>query len=300
MDITFGDYLRAIITADFDMVAEDTKGYRVAFVEAFQRRGISAIGIKSMAVEDLIHPLNPSKLNWKEEEQLGVFLRGLKESVGYLTERDRLYEKTKELIRGDKDLAGLHRRIEARLIAGNDQGKFSELTGLMFPGNKQATEKLGLEFAYLTSKTASYAVGNVWIANRVTPDGNIVNHVVITLIQKRGVRFIVSKDTQDVSVDEKGFFVPDKITNVEERGENYIVFRGGCTLIFDLDTLRLRYAVKKDVDDRARMIRQFKFEKGLLGEASETYFDSKEMNALAGPFAFMHSHNAMMGDNHVH
>jgi hypothetical protein len=60
--------------------------------------------------------------------------------------------------------------------------------------------------------------------------------------------------------------------------------------VFDLDTLCLRYAIKKDIDDRERMIRQFKYENGLLGDKNETYFDSETMGALAGPFAFMHSH----------
>ena len=31
MDLTFGEYLRAIITADKDLVPNDTRGYRVAF-----------------------------------------------------------------------------------------------------------------------------------------------------------------------------------------------------------------------------------------------------------------------------
>lgn len=295
MDLTFGDYLRAIITADFDMVAEDTHGYRVAFVEAFQKRGISAAGIKSMAVEDLLHPLHPSQLNTKEEQHLGLFLRDLKNSVGYLTNREDLYEKTKELIRGKSGLPGLHRRLEARFIAGSGEGNFSELTGLMFPGDQKITEKHGLEFAYQTTKTASYAIGSVSLANRVTPDGNIINHVVITLIQKRGVRF--KWDNQAWTVDEKNFFVPDK-TPIEKRGEKHIIFRGGCTLIFDLDALRLRYSVKKDIDDRARMLRQFQYEHGMLGEDAQTYFDSKTLNTLAGPFAFMHSHNTITGGSH--
>ncbi len=301
MDLTFGDYLRAIITADFDMVPDDTHGYRVAFVEAFQKRGISATGIKSMAVEDLVHPLYPIQINGNEvsdeaERQLGLFLRDLKDAVGYVEDREELYTKTKQLIRGTK---GLHNQLRASFVAGSNEAAFCELTGLMFPGNKTTTEKLGFEYAYRTTESASYAIGNVWLANRVTPDGSIVNHVVITLVQKRGVRFHVNPDTQEVSVDERSFFVPDKISR-EKWGENHIIFRGGCTLVFDLDTLRLRYAVKKDVNDRERMIRQFKFERGLLGDVSDIYFDSKEMNALAGPFAFMHSHNVMNGDNHVH
>lgn len=290
MDLTFGDFLRAIVTADFDMVADDKHGYRVAFVEAFQKRGISAAGITSMAVEDLLHPLFPSKLDRDREAQFVRSLRGLKDLVGYLTDREGVYEETKKLIRGT---SGLHRLIEEQFVAGGQAQQFSDLTGLMFPGDKAATENLGLEYAYLTTKSASYAIGNVALANRVTPDDNIVNHVIITLVQKRGVRFDVHG--RNVTVDEAGFFVPDK-TKPNNRGENHIIFRGGCTLVFDLDALRLRYAIKKDIDDRARMVGQFQYERGMHGEENQTYFDSRTLAALAGPFAFTHSHHASNGD----
>ena len=39
-DITFGSYLRALITADVDIAPEDENGYRVALIEAFRARGI--------------------------------------------------------------------------------------------------------------------------------------------------------------------------------------------------------------------------------------------------------------------
>src|SRR5439155_25062219 len=38
VDITFGDNLRALITADRDLVPTDPMGYRVAFIQAFRRR----------------------------------------------------------------------------------------------------------------------------------------------------------------------------------------------------------------------------------------------------------------------
>lgn len=293
MDITFGDYLRAIVTADFDMESEDTFGYRVAFVEAFQRRGISAVGIKSMAVEDLLHAKNPKGLGNEQVAKLTQFLRAIKENVGYLTKREDIYEKTKENIRGDK---GLHRLVESEFLTPESQ--FSQLTGMMFPGSKPACEQAGLEYAYLTNKNASYAISNVWIANRVTPGGQILNQVIVTLAQKRGVQFQIDGD--EITVDEEGFFVPDQLKTAEERGPHHIVVRGGCTLIFDLDTLELRYAIKKDIDDRERMIRQFRYENGISADDSETFFDSHAMNALAGPFAFMHSHSCQSEDPHVH
>ena len=40
VDITFGDYLRAIVTADSDIVKDDSRNYRLAFIDAFRKRGI--------------------------------------------------------------------------------------------------------------------------------------------------------------------------------------------------------------------------------------------------------------------
>ena len=39
-DMNLGDYLRALITADFELVPYDRRNYRAAFIEAFRRRGI--------------------------------------------------------------------------------------------------------------------------------------------------------------------------------------------------------------------------------------------------------------------
>ena len=40
VDLTFGDYLRALITADATWSRDDDRGYRVAFIAAFRDRGI--------------------------------------------------------------------------------------------------------------------------------------------------------------------------------------------------------------------------------------------------------------------
>ena len=43
VDLTFADYLRGLITADADLVADDDWHYRVAIIEAFrQARHLSA------------------------------------------------------------------------------------------------------------------------------------------------------------------------------------------------------------------------------------------------------------------
>lgn len=54
VDVTFGDFLRAMITADFELVPEDEYNLRDAMIEAFRMRGIYPDGVTSLAEESLL------------------------------------------------------------------------------------------------------------------------------------------------------------------------------------------------------------------------------------------------------
>lgn len=54
VDVTFGDFLRAMITADFELVPDDEFNSRGAMIEAFRMRGIYPDGVSSLAEESLI------------------------------------------------------------------------------------------------------------------------------------------------------------------------------------------------------------------------------------------------------
>jgi hypothetical protein len=56
VDVTFGDYLRALITADREFVPADETGQRAATIEAFRRRGIYPDNVFSLAEESLRWP----------------------------------------------------------------------------------------------------------------------------------------------------------------------------------------------------------------------------------------------------
>ncbi len=53
VDIRFGEFLRAMITADFDLVSNDPLGYRAALIDAFRLRGIRPAEVISYAEESL-------------------------------------------------------------------------------------------------------------------------------------------------------------------------------------------------------------------------------------------------------
>jgi hypothetical protein len=56
VDVTFGDFLRAALTADQDLHPVDTHGVRDAFMQAFRLRGIVAEGARSFSEESLFWP----------------------------------------------------------------------------------------------------------------------------------------------------------------------------------------------------------------------------------------------------
>jgi hypothetical protein len=56
VDITFGDFLRAVLTAHLDLHPSDPDGVRDAFMQAFRLRGIYADGAQSFSEESLFWP----------------------------------------------------------------------------------------------------------------------------------------------------------------------------------------------------------------------------------------------------
>jgi len=54
VDVTFGDFLRALVTADVEMAPRDAHGQRAVTVEAFRRRGIYPENVTSLAEVSLV------------------------------------------------------------------------------------------------------------------------------------------------------------------------------------------------------------------------------------------------------
>lgn len=54
VDLRFGEYLRALITADRELVPDDGHLYRVAFVQAFRARGIYPPDVSNLSIDALV------------------------------------------------------------------------------------------------------------------------------------------------------------------------------------------------------------------------------------------------------
>jgi hypothetical protein len=106
VDLTFGEYLRGIITADFDLVPEDPWGYREAFVQAFRRYGVTVGDVPDLSEDALLwRPPErslggipgldfPSLRHGREPGQIGTRdeLRRRADTLGeFVTRPDHLY-----------------------------------------------------------------------------------------------------------------------------------------------------------------------------------------------------------------
>lgn len=79
VDLTFGEYLRALITADRDLVPYDPHGYRIAFISAFRARGIFPAGVTNLSVDGLA---------WQKPDVQIDALAGVLKNVPFVWEYD--------------------------------------------------------------------------------------------------------------------------------------------------------------------------------------------------------------------
>jgi len=231
VDITFGEFLRAIITADMDLVADDRHHYRLAFVDAFRRRGIYPQGVRTLSEESLRYRDVWDDLPAEDQDiakTIGKYLREYRNKAIYENDREELFNIAREFIvdKRDKKGSGLHSRI----MQLKDSQAFERLTGLIY---RRTWSELGVN-ALPGGDGPTLQILNLRLASRIGPDGTEVNQIVFGLVQRLGVVF-----EQGVI---KNYYAPGLVNSQPTNG---VEVYGGCTLIFDLDTLRLRYAISK-------------------------------------------------------
>jgi hypothetical protein len=75
VDPTFSDFLRAMVTADFELNRADDSGLRAAMIEAFRQRGIRPEAVGSLAVQSLL--FEPEDVSEKPSAELADVVRKL-------------------------------------------------------------------------------------------------------------------------------------------------------------------------------------------------------------------------------
>ncbi|MCW5759741.1 MAG: hypothetical protein KIS90_08235, partial [Phenylobacterium sp.] len=91
VDVEFGEFLRAVITADNDLIPDDRLNYRLAFVEAFRRRGIFPDACLSMSPDNLLWDEPPELLATDDILRAGLNLMPIykRHEIAPISERNR-------------------------------------------------------------------------------------------------------------------------------------------------------------------------------------------------------------------
>jgi hypothetical protein len=84
VDVTFGDFLRALVTADSELNPTDPDELRYTMIEEFRVRGIYADGVDSLAEESLLLPPPPESLPPLPDIMRSMMLRLVAQAAGAL------------------------------------------------------------------------------------------------------------------------------------------------------------------------------------------------------------------------
>ena len=232
VDITFGDYLRAVVTADFEFDPVDEEHSRVAFAEAFRRFGIVPEGVRTLSVDGLLWRPAADAPDENENVVIDIVKRWVVDIDSWNLSNDRA--ELFALMRAKR--AELHKHLKSKLeansviLSGIDPNLPFEVHSIRPSLRMDWNEQARLQWV-------------IELTQRIPQGGNGA--------------------------------APD------------YYFRGGCTLLVDAEDGKVRYSIKKPLDDDERKERQRRY---LQEEANEslaaTYFG--DMNDRSEPFAMLH------------
>ncbi|MFN2397761.1 MAG: hypothetical protein ABR543_03800 [Gemmatimonadaceae bacterium] len=173
VDLTFGEYLRALITADYDAFPEDIRRYRVAVVEAFRRRGLYPRDVRTLSAENLRWRV-PENDDRRPSDTLLKLLLEMRKHANqhfYAASRKELFN----LERGTR--AALHDWLEKHFKTGEEGERDALFLGL--------------------APEASFEVHSAHFASRTGPHGDPYVQMIVQLIQERMVPIAEDEDDSD-------------------------------------------------------------------------------------------------------
>lgn len=268
VDITFGEYLRALITADSDMVPDDDKNYRIAMIEGFRRHGIYPQGVSSMSEEALkweqpqfsknLQKCIASALQYVEQDErrrdsqekesgrsnpasINPMTFGVAGSISPLrTRRGMTWSRM------DRACAVIREFLLENLRSDSDiQWQLGVCVGDRAPGSVHAEDRSG---------KPSFQVNRLRQSRRIGPGGMEVSDYVLEITQKRD-----------------GYLNPDRQKQADSlrrsarsRAPYDFMVRGGCTLNIDMRSHQVRYCVAKNILSERRLEAQRRF----MGDSS--------------------------------
>jgi hypothetical protein len=280
--VTFGGFLRGIITADLDFSPEDRES-RIVFIESFREWGIYPIGISSMGIdalawptgEELMHELAADRsLEHKPDQLSGKLDQFVQQASGQ-------WNLESERFAVWKDLDGLRKSLHDWLRKGDTIGRdYARIFGLEIDLRKAPST------VSRKKNCPAFEVHAVRPAIRRTARGMSKTDLVIEVTQRRDGYF--DKDEQ------KRMDALPANAGVERTPPDFY-YRAGATILVDPATSEVRRVIHTPGtiadDDELGRVRDFLLSEGGLSNAFDgraPSLTSRDHGAREEPFALLH------------
>ncbi|MDX8496938.1 S8 family serine peptidase [Mesorhizobium sp. VK4C] len=264
VDITFGEYLRALITADRDAYPDDPLHYRLAFLESFRKWKLLPRDVRTISEETLA---------WSApEDPSPPWLKGLlsKIDLGW----NQKLKRSEIFALNDKNRYALWKAMHKAFASDPDLykqfGLLPDLPRYNDDGTVMHQPKKG---------ETTFDIYSVRPTRRVEPDGSFRVEVVAVIQQRLPIAFDGTPAPQGVN-----------------KGDGFFWFRGGATIIIDPREgfEEIRYAIIKNTGSADRQKRQAEtVTANYLSPLRALYFGGE----VSEPFAMLHASDG--DDDHV-
>lgn len=296
-DLTFGDYLRALVTADLEYNPDDEEGVRFAVMESFRSWGIIPIDATSFStgalkwenaqtfskndprlasvthiIKSTFDPSNyPDSGKNADTASTCSKIVGVMERILRENNREAIFQESQKLS------AMIHDRFINKEFMANDA---EQLLGMKFKENTFTKTEFDLagnpmEITLHAKERKQFQVYKCRPMILADPHtGNTRKVMIIMLLQKIYVDLNGSRY--------QGFFNCEN----DNQYKNTYAFRGGSTIIIDMSTYEIDYIITKSVFSAERLFKQLDYamDHGGADQNNALMMQGKE------PFAALHFH----------
>ncbi len=169
VDIDFGDYLRALITADRDLVQDDSRACRLAFIDAFRQHGIYPRRLKALAEESLAwDDAEQDAQKYPKIAELGKKLGQFYSSMTLTWNRLNRWEAMR------LQRIELHKYLQDKFWLDVNDQNLQDLTGLDFAITREPSDP-----------EVRFEIHSISPVQRQRPDGTVLNQVIFSILQNK-------------------------------------------------------------------------------------------------------------------
>ncbi len=241
VDLTFGDYLRALITADMDLYPDDAYFYRPALIDAFRKRGIYPRDVRTMSPDSLSwHPPDETTIEIFSSTEAGVKLRFRLRLLGDLVRRVSRADEVEWPLPDRKILDEFQ---PSRFSRQAPPGSSPRLGGPL-PARQAVYHLLRQERAQVHDLLEE-ALKQMPEANRE----KLLRELGVFDADSGQARFEVYALNFAEREDASGTVHRDVIVSLRHERDGRV---GGCTIITNCDTGEIRFLVRKSWGSRSR------------------------------------------------